>query len=79
MYVSLIGSDEARVRALGAEVERETMGRVVTEEEVVRKKQGVEMLARSAAEVSARSETEVMERREAETEAKREAGGSKTE
>ncbi|KAI0267359.1 Molybdopterin binding protein [Gloeopeniophorella convolvens] len=34
VYVSLIGQDEARVRELGQEVERETQGKVVTEEEV---------------------------------------------
>lgn len=38
VYVSLIGSDETRIRALAEEVERETMGRVVSEEEVCKKK-----------------------------------------
>ena len=39
MYVSLIGSDQKRVREIGEEVEREIMGNMVTEEEVVRKKE----------------------------------------
>jgi molybdenum cofactor synthesis domain-containing protein len=38
VYVSLIGSDEARVRAIAEEVERETTGRIVSEEEVCKKK-----------------------------------------
>jgi len=38
VFVSLIGQDEERVRELGKEVERQTQGRAVTEQEVLEKK-----------------------------------------
>jgi hypothetical protein len=38
VYVSLIGSDEQRVREIGREVEKEIMGNMVTEEEVLQHK-----------------------------------------
>jgi hypothetical protein len=34
VFVSLIGQDEGRIRELGKEVEGQTQGRVVTEQEV---------------------------------------------
>jgi hypothetical protein len=40
------------VRQVGEEVEREIMGNVVTEEEVVKKKEGVEAMKRREAEAS---------------------------
>jgi hypothetical protein len=46
VYVSLIGSDQKRVREIGAEVEKEIMGNMVTEEEVVKKKEGADALKR---------------------------------
>lgn len=39
VFVSLIGQDEGRVRELGKEVERQTHGRAVTEQEVLEKKE----------------------------------------
>ncbi|KAH7928809.1 Molybdopterin binding protein [Leucogyrophana mollusca] len=43
VYVSLIGADRERVRALGEEVEKEVQGRVVSEEEAeARRKVGVQ-------------------------------------
>jgi hypothetical protein len=39
VFVSLIGQNEGRVRELGKEVERQTHGRVVTEQEVLEKKE----------------------------------------
>ena len=38
VYVSLIGSDNARVEAIAAEVQKETGGRVVSEDEMVEKR-----------------------------------------
>jgi len=38
VFVSLIGQNEERVRELGKEVERQTQGRAVTEQEVLEKK-----------------------------------------
>jgi hypothetical protein len=38
VYVSLIGSDQQRVREIGKEVEREIMGNMVTEAEVLQQK-----------------------------------------
>jgi len=38
VYVSLIGSDKARVKQLGEEVEKETQGREVSEEEALEKR-----------------------------------------
>jgi hypothetical protein len=38
MYVSLIGSDQQRVREIGKEVEKEIMGNMVTEAEVLQQK-----------------------------------------
>lgn len=38
VYVSLIGSDEQRVREIGREVEKEIMGNMVTEEQVLQHK-----------------------------------------
>jgi hypothetical protein len=39
VFVSLIGRNEVRVRELGKEVERQTQGRAVTEQEVIEKKE----------------------------------------
>lgn len=39
VFVSLIGQNEERVRELGKEVERQTEGRAVTEQEVLEKKE----------------------------------------
>ena len=38
VFVSLIGRNEGRVRELGKEVERQTQGRAVTEQEVIEEK-----------------------------------------
>ena len=38
VFVSLIGQNEERVRELGKEVEGQTQGRAVTEQEVIEKK-----------------------------------------
>ena len=38
VYVSLIGSDNARVQAIAAEVQKETNGRVVSEDEMMEKR-----------------------------------------
>ena len=38
VFVSLIGRNEGRVRELGKEVERQTHGRAVTEQEVIEEK-----------------------------------------
>ena len=38
VFVSLIGQNEERVRELGKEVEGQTQGRAVTEQEVLEKK-----------------------------------------
>ena len=56
MYVSLIGSDQSRVKQIGEEVEKEIKGNVVTEEEVVRKKQGVDASRRAEYEANTKRE-----------------------
>ena len=38
VYVSLIGSDKVRMKELGEEVEKETQGREVSEEEALEKR-----------------------------------------
>ncbi len=43
VFVSLIGQNEERVRELGKEVEGQTQGRVVTEQEVLEKKKAAMM------------------------------------
>jgi hypothetical protein len=43
VFVSLIGQDEKRVRELGKEVEGQTQGRVLTEQEVLEKKRAAMM------------------------------------
>ena len=44
VFVSLIGRNEERVRELGKEVEGQTQGRVLTEQEVLEKKKAAAMM-----------------------------------
>ena len=43
VFVSLIGRNEERIRELAKEVERQTQGRMVTEQEVLEKKKAAMM------------------------------------